>query len=410
MEQLKGACIVGQSGGPTSVINASIQGVIQAALNADCITKVYGAAHGIKGVLDDCLYIMDEEDPEEINLLQYTPSAALGSCRYKLADPEKDDTDYKRILEIFKKYDVHYFFYNGGNDSMDTCSKISRYMQTVGYPCRVIGVPKTIDNDLVGTDHTPGYPSSAKYIVTSCMEVSRDSQVYDTGMVIVMEIMGRDAGWLTGAAGVATAFGDGPDLIYLPETDFYMDKFLEDVQEIYKAKGNCFIAVSEGIHYPDGTLVADTGSKLDSFGHAQLGGLAGLLANEVKNVMDVKVRPIELSLLQRCASHCASYTDISEAKRAGFAAVEAAISGISDKMVAFKCGRNKGYYCGTELLDLEYVANKVKTVPREWINEAGNGVKQEMVDYVLPLIKGEPERVLEQGLPRFCKFKRVIAK
>ena len=378
MSELKGACIIGQSGGPTSVINASVQGAVQAALNADCITKVYGAAHGIRGVLDDVLYIMNEEDPKEIEYLQYTPSAALGSCRYKLADPDVDDTDYKRILEIFKKYDVRYFFYNGGNDSMDTCSKISSYMQKVGYDCRVMGIPKTIDNDLVGTDHTPGYASAAKYIITSCMETSRDSQVYDTGMVIVMEIMGRDAGWLTGASAVASAYGDGPDLIYLPEVDFYMDKFLEDVKAIYEAKGNCFVAVSEGIHYPDGTLVADTGTKLDSFGHAQLGGLAGLLANEVKNAVDCKVRPIELSLLQRCASHCASFTDISEAKRAGFAAVEAAISGISDKMIAFKCGRNRGYYCGTDLLDLEFVANKVKTVPREWINEAGNGVKQEI--------------------------------
>lgn len=410
MAELKGACIVGQSGGPTSVINASIQGVIQAALNADCITKVYGAAHGIKGVLDDVLYIMDEEDPEEINLLQYTPSAALGSCRYKLADPDVDDTDYKRILEIFKKYDVRYFFYNGGNDSMDTCSKVSRYMQKVGYECRVIGVPKTIDNDLVGTDHTPGYASAAKYIITSCMEVSRDSQVYDTGMVIVMEIMGRDAGWLTGASAVATAYGDGPDLIYLPERNFDMAKFLTDVEEIYKAKGNCFVAVSEGIHYPDGTLVADTGTAVDSFGHAQLGGLAQLLASEVKNRIGCKVRPIELSLLQRCASHCASYTDISEAKRAGFAAVEAAVSGMSDKMVGFKCGRNKGYYCGTVLQDLEYVANKVKHVPDEWINQAGNGIKQEMVDYVVPLVNGELDRKLVDGLPRFCKFKRVIAK
>lgn len=410
MSELKGACIIGQSGGPTSVINASVQGAVQAALNADCITKVYGAAHGIRGVLDDVLYIMNEEDPKEIEYLQYTPSAALGSCRYKLADPDVDDTDYKRILEIFKKYDVRYFFYNGGNDSMDTCSKISSYMQKVGYDCRVMGIPKTIDNDLVGTDHTPGYASAAKYIITSCMETSRDSQVYDTGMVIVMEIMGRDAGWLTGASAVASAYGDGPDLIYLPEVDFYMDKFLEDVKAIYEAKGNCFVAVSEGIHYPDGTLVSDTGSAVDSFGHAQLGGLAALLANEVKNSIGCKVRPIELSLLQRCASHCASRTDISEAKRAGAAAVEAAIDGVTDKMVGFNCGRHNGYYCGIKLQDLQYVANKVKNVPREWINEAGNGLKKEMVDYVLPLIQGELDRPMENGLPRFTKFKRVIAK
>ncbi len=411
MSELKGACIVGQSGGPTSVINASLQGVVQAALNADCITHVYGAAHGIKGILDDVLYDFGKEDAEEIELLQYTPSAALGSCRYKLADPDVDDTDYKRILEIFRKYDIRYFFYNGGNDSMDTCSKVSRFMQKNGYECRIIGVPKTIDNDLVGTDHCPGFPSAAKFVATTAMEVLRDAQVYDTGMVIVMEVMGRDTGWLTGAAGLASINGDGPDLIYMPETDFYMDRFLSEVKAVVEKKGECFVAVSEGIHYPDGTLVSDTESRgVDSFGHAQLGGLAGLLADEVKRALGgIKVRGIELSLLQRCASHLASQRDVGEARRAGFFAVESAIAGASDKMVGFACKRDYGYYCEFKLVDLAFVANKVKTVPREWINEEGNGITREFVDYILPLIQGRPDYPLENNLPRFSHFKRVAA-
>ena len=283
MSELKGACIIGQSGGPTSVINASAYGVIRTALDSDCITNVYGAEHGIKGVLEDRLFDMSQEDPKELELLKYTPSSALGSCRYKMKDPDEDDTDYKRILEVFKKHDVRYFFYNGGNDSMDTCNKISKYMQKVGYECRVMGVPKTIDNDLYGTDHCPGYASAAKYIATSLMEVYQDAHVYDTGMICIVEIMGRHAGWLTAAAALATKYGAGPDLIYLPETDFDMDTFLADVQRVYKETGSCMVAVSEGIHYADGSFVSEAKtSATDGFGHAQLGGLAALLASIVK--------------------------------------------------------------------------------------------------------------------------------
>ena len=233
---LVGSLIIGQSGGPSSVINCSAYGVIKAGLDNPSITKVYGAFHGIKGVLNDQLMIMDEEDPAELENMLHTPSSALGSCRYKIADPDVDDTDYKRILEIFKKYNVRYFFYNGGNDSMDTCNKISKYMNRVGYECRVMGVPKTIDNDLAGTDHCPGFASAAKYIATSFMEVSRDCQVYDTGMVTVIECMGRHAGWLTAAAACANVKGDGPDLIYLPEVDFNMDQFIADVKQVYNGR------------------------------------------------------------------------------------------------------------------------------------------------------------------------------
>ena len=412
MKELRGACIIGQSGGPTSVINASAYGVIDTALKSGAITQVLGAEHGIKGVLADRLFDMGQEDPEELRLLKYTPSSALGSCRYKIADPELDDTDYKRILEVFKKHDVRYFFYNGGNDSMDTCNKINQYMQSVGYDCRVMGVPKTIDNDLFGTDHCPGFASAAKYIATSCMEVYQDARVYDTGMVCIMEIMGRHAGWLAGAAALATAYGAGPDLVYLPEVDFDMDKFLADVDRIYKEKGNCMVAVSEGIHYADGTFVSEAKtSATDGFGHAQLGGLAAHLASVVKEKTCAKVRGIELSLLQRCGAHLASETDIEESVMSGKAAVENAVAGITDKMVGFQCTRDNGkYVCKTELLNLTDVANTEKKVPLEWINREHNGVEQPFIDYVLPLIQGEPNLPKVDSLPRFAKLKKVLAK
>ena len=411
-EKLIGACIFGQSGGPTSVINASAYGVIRAALDAEEITNVYGAAHGIKGVLDDKLYVMEEENPDELRLLLNTPSSELGSCRYKIADPDVDDTDYKRILEIFKKYNVRYFFYNGGNDSMDTCNKISKYMQKVGYECRVNGVPKTIDNDLFGTDHCPGFASAAKYIATSCMEINKDARVYDTGMVTIVEIMGRHAGWLAASAALATEFGSGPDLIYLPETDFSMDDFLADVQKVYNETGKVLVAVSEGIHYADGSFVSEAKtSATDGFGHAQLGGLATLLAEVVKNKMGCKVRGVELSLLQRCGAHLASATDIREAQAAGAQAVKAALDGITDKMVAFErsTDENGNYVCGMKLIPLSDVANYEKKVPLEWINDTHNGVKKEFIDYVLPLIQGEPELPREHSLPRYAKLKKVLA-
>ena len=409
---LRGACVIGQSGGPTSVINASAYGVIRTALDTDCITTVYGAAHGIKGVLEDKLYDMGEEDAYELSLLMNTPSSELGSCRYKMADPDKDDTDYKRILEIFKKYDVRYFFYNGGNDSMDTCDKISRFMEKSGYECRVMGVPKTIDNDLYNTDHCPGFGSAAKYIATSCAEVYKDAHVYDTGMIVIIEIMGRHAGWLAASAALAGLVGCGPDLIYLPETDFDMDKFLADVDRIYREKGNCMVAVSEGIHYADGTFVSEAKtSATDGFGHAQLGGLAAHLASVVKEKTGAKVRGIELSLLQRCGAHLASETDIEESVMSGKAAVENAVAGITDKMVGFQCTRDNGkYVCKTELLNLTDVANTEKKVPLEWINKEHNGVEQPFIDYVLPLIQGEPNLPKVDSLPRFAKLKKVLVK
>ena len=409
---LKGSCIIGQSGGPTSVINSSAYGVIRTALDNENITRVLGAAHGIKGVLNDELYDMNVEDAKELELLMNTPSSELGSCRYKMSDPDVDDTDYKRILEIFKKYDVRYFFYNGGNDSMDTCDKISRFMDKSGWECRVMGVPKTIDNDLNNTDHCPGFASAAKYIATSCAEIYKDARVYDTGMVCIVEIMGRHAGWLAAASALAGIAGCAPDLIYLPETDFDMEKFLENVERIFREKGNCLVAVSEGIHYADGSFVSEAKtSATDGFGHAQLGGLASLLASVVKERTGVKVRGIELSLLQRCAAHCASAVDVEEAFMAGKIAVESAVAGETGKMVAFKCTRDNGEYkCNYELVPLTSVANFEKKVPAEWITADGTGVTKDFIDYALPLIQGTVERPTENGLPRYARLKKVLAK
>ena len=412
---LIGACIFGQSGGPTAVINASAYGVIRTALDSDVITNVYGAAYGIKGVLNDELYDMAEEEDYELKLLLNTPSSELGSCRYKIADPEVDDTDYIRILEIFKKYDVRYFFYNGGNDSMDTCNKISRYMEKVGYECRVMGVPKTIDNDLFGTDHCPGYGSAAKFIATSCMEVGKDTDVYNTDMVTVIEIMGRHAGWLTASAALATEYGNGcgPDLIYLPERDFDLDQFTEDVTKIMKQKRNVLVAVSEGLHYADGSFVSEAKtSGTDGFGHAQLCGLAVKLANYLKERMGLKkVRGIELSLLQRSAAHIASAVDIDEAYSVGKYAVEAAINGATGQMVALEREDNQGLYsCKPTLLSLSSVANYEKKVPLEWITRDGNYVTNEFINYVLPLIQGEPRIPQSNSLPRYARLKKVKAK
>ena len=411
-EKLVGSCIFGQSGGATSVINASAYGVIKTALEAKEITKVYGASHGIVGVLNDELFVMDEEDPEELRYLLHTPSSELGSCRYKMKDPEVDDTDYKRILEIFKKYNVRYFFYNGGNDSMDTCNKISRYMKSVGYDCRVMGVPKTIDNDLFGTDHCPGFASAAKYIATSCMEINKDARVYDNKMIVIVEIMGRHAGWLAASAALATAYGSGPDLIYLPECDFDMDRFLADVDELYRKNGKVFVAVSEGIHYADGSFVSEAKtSATDGFGHAQLGGLAAMLAEIVKNHTGAKVRGIEFSLLQRCGAHIASATDVDEAFTAGKIAVEKAVAGETGYMVAFERQMVDGKYsCAYRLLPLESVANYEKKVPMEWINDAHNGLKEEFISYALPLIQGEANVPKVDSLPRYAKLKKVLAK
>ena len=409
---LKGACIFGQSGGPTSVINSSAAGVFVEALKTGCITKVYGAAHGIKGMLEEEFYDMGAESIEELMLLKNTPSSALGSVRYKLKDSEVDDTDYKRLLEVFKKYDIRYFFYNGGNDSMDTCNKVSKYMAKSGYEVKVIGVPKTIDNDLFGTDHCPGFGSAAKYVATSIMEMKLDANVYDTPMITVVEVMGRNAGWLTASSALCQD-GLGPDLIYLPEVAFDTDKFVADVKAtLAKNNGKCIAVVSEGIKNADGKYIAEAMvSPTDTFGHAQLGGVASKLAGLVKDATGVKVRAIEFSLLQRCAAHLASERDVEEAFNAGATAVKLAVSGVTDKMVVFKRVMVDGEYtCEYDAMDLALAANTEKKIPQEWIINDGTYVSQEFIDYALPLIQGDSKAPLVNGLPRFAQLKKVLAK
>ena len=411
MSILKGACIVGQSGGPTSVINSSVYGVIDTALKSPAITRVLGADHGITGILNDRLFDMGQEDPDELRLLKYTPSSVLGSCRYKIKNPEEDLTDYRRILEIFKKYDVRYFFYNGGNDSMDTCSKISSFLRDSGYECRVVGVPKTIDNDLYGTDHTPGFGSAAKYIATTFMEVAQDAGVYGKKMVCVIEMMGRQAGWLTAASALATQ-GFGPDLVYLPEVPFDMDKYLADVGNVLQRKNLCMVAVSHGLQFADGSYVSEstTGGGKDAFGHVQLSGTGAVLAAAAEQAYKIKVRSIELSLLQRCSSHAGSAVDIEEAFLAGKAAVEAALDGVTDKMIAFERSCEAGEYrCTTKLIDLADVANAERNFPLEWINAEKNGITQDFIDYAKPLIAGEPELPRENFLPRYAHLKKIQA-
>lgn len=412
MKNLVGACIFGQSGGPTSVINSSAAGVFTEALKQKNITAVYGAAHGIKGILEENFYDISKEDTKELELLKNTPSSALGSVRYKLKAVETDETDYIRLLEVFKKYNIRYFFYNGGNDSMDTCNKVSKYLLSKGYDCNIIGVPKTIDNDLFGTDHCPGYGSAAKYVATTLMELSLDAKVYDKGQITIVEIMGRNAGWLTAASALASYKGLGPDLIYLPELAFDIDKFVGDVKTVIdNNQGKCIVCVSEGIKTKEGLYVAEaiaqSTAQKDSFGHTQLGGVAACLADLLKAKFGTKVRAIEFSLMQRCAAHLASKTDVEEAFMAGATAVKYAVDGETDKMVIFERQSGKDYKIEYKLMPIELAANSEKTVPLEWITNNGTALTQDFINYALPLIQGDTKAPNEEGLPRMAKLRKV---
>lgn len=417
MENLSGACLIGQSGGPTSAINATVYGVISAAKKCPQIQGIYGAANGILGILNENFYDLDKEDEAELDLLPQTPSSILGSCRYKLKSPEDDIRDYERILEVFKKFNIRYFFYVGGNDSMDTCNKISKFLQSRKYNCRVMGCPKTIDNDLFGTDHCPGYGSAAKFVATSVMEIKRDCCVYDYPTVCVVEVMGRNAGWLTAAAAIGNKVGEGADLVYLPEVTFDINTFLQDVKALYEKQGSCIIAVSEGIHDKDGTFISEYGSagtaSVDSFGHKQMGGVGQALVSYIKENLEIKkLRSIELSLMQRCAAHCQSKTDISESIAAGSLAVERAVAGETDKMVIFERAydENGNYKCELAIEDLALAANQEKMVPVSWITSEKNQVTSEYIDYALPLVQGECDHVFENGLLKFTKLKKIPVK
>ncbi len=413
MEILHGNAIVGQSGGPTTAINATLAGVIYGAMKAESIGKIYGMRNGIDGLLADNVISLNEyfNCDADFERLKRTPAAALGSCRKKL--PKESDANYKetfeRIIEIFKKYDVRYFFYIGGNDSMDTVAKLSKYTAECGYQVRVIGVPKTIDNDLLGTDHTPGFGSAAKYISVTMQEILRDTAVYTVKAVTVVEIMGRDAGWLTASSELGRLSGlPSPDLVYLPERDFNMDEFFEDLRAAMEKKPNVVVAVSEGLRFADGTYVGEStqGGAVDAFGHKYLAGTGKALELAIKDKLGCKVRSVELNLPQRCAAHIASSCDIEESFGVGQAAVSAAEQGVSREMMVILRDSESGesYSSVYGHMDIDLIANKTKYVPKHFINERGNHVTDECLRYILPLIGGECYPEYKDGLPVFFSF------
>jgi 6-phosphofructokinase 1 len=406
MKKLVGNLMYGQSGGPTAVINASAYGVIsEAKRQNEHVKDVYIMKHGIEGALNEDLIKIDYDDQDNLELLKYTPGSAFGSVRHKLPDYKEDDTKYVRLLYIFRKYNIRYFLYNGGNDSMDTCSKIAEYMDTIDYDVRIIGIPKTIDNDLPFTDHTPGYGSAAKFIANTIMEVHYDMLAYPNGKVTIVEIMGRHAGWLTASSALANLSGFGPDLIYLPEVPFSIEKFKHDVKQVYQEKKQCLVAVSEGIQNEDGVFISSSSGMKDAFGHFQLGGVASKLATTVANDLGISSRSVEFGSTQRAASHLQSLTDVNEAIKVGEEALKALISGKHNVMVVINRVSDNPYTAEYGFHNLRETANVEKKIPATMINSAGNGVTQEFIDYALPLIQGENKNIFHNGIQTFAKFK-----
>ncbi len=402
---LNGNVIVGQSGGPTSVINSSLVGVYKTA--KDCgVRKVYGMRHGIEGLLNEQFIDMDDyiQSDLDIELLKRTPSSFLGTCRYKLPDADVNPEVYWRLFNILHKLDVKHFFYIGGNDSMDTIKKLSNYAKETGSDITFIGVPKTIDNDLAVTDHTPGYGSAAKYIASAMKEIIRDAKTYPTDSITVVEIMGRNAGWLTAAASLSRAEDcTGPDLIYLPEVEFDHDKFLNKIRELKKYQHAVVVAVSEGIKTADGKYVCEANKKNmfeDSFGHKALGGTALYLADFLGAETGIKSRGIVFSTLQRCASHIVSRRDITEAYTAGADAVQLALNGETGKMIIFERISNNPYQIKTASYDVNLIANVEKCVPLDWITDDNTYISKEFYEYASPLIIGELSPFMVDGLPR----------
>lgn len=409
---LKKNALVGQSGGPTVAINASLSGVVGGARSSVEIEQVFGALYGIEGILKGNIINLGEclRTVEDYNLLEVTPSMALGSCRYKLPDFADESGPYYRILEIFKLYNIGFFFYIGGNDSMDTVVKLDSFFKAQNADIKVVGVPKTIDNDLPHTDHTPGFGSAAKFVATALTEITLDANVYDTKSVTIVEIMGRNSGWLTAASVLARSVNNpSPHLIYLPEVAFSIDSFLQDLTNAHKTCDNLVVAVSEGIRFADGRYVSSgSGSEdaLDAFGHTTLSGTGKYLEAVVQKELCCKVRSIELNVLQRSAAHILSMTDITEARLVGVAAVSAAEDGKSGVVMAIERVSNIPYLIKFTSIPAEKVANFEKTVPLAWINDAGNDVNDYMVEYVKPLILGEIAIPTANGVPKHFELKK----
>jgi ATP-dependent phosphofructokinase / diphosphate-dependent phosphofructokinase len=407
MSELIGNCLVAQSGGPTSVINASVAGVVSEALNNECIEEIYGGLNGIHGILKEELIDLAEESQQNIRGLRYTPASALGTCRFKL----RRDEDYTRVLEVFEAHNIRFFFYVGGNDSQDTANKISKFAKERGFEMRTIGIPKTVDNDLVMTDHCPGYGSVVKYICTTIREMSLDHEAMGQhDLVSVLEVMGRNAGWIAAGASLAKGARENPDaaphLIYLPEVPFTTEKYLDDVRRVLGRNRHCMVVVGEGLVDPDGNYVSTSSGATDAFGHAQLGGCGDFLQRTIEENLGIKARSAKLGIGQRAASHCSSQADNDEALLAGAAAVRAAVSGNTDKMVTLIRGDSDQYVCETGLASLEDIANGVKMLPQEWINEDGVSMNYQFFKYASPLIQGEVQVPYENGIPQFVQLSK----
>lgn len=409
---MKDNCIVAQSGGPTVAINASLAGVIDGVKKSKKFTRVYGAIHGIQGVLENNfidLSLMVLSKFPLVNTLELSPAMYLGSCRYKLPDFEVDPKPYEIIFDRFEEYQVAAFFYIGGNDSMDTVDKLSKYAKKIGSDVKIVGIPKTIDNDLCLTDHTPGFGSAAKYVASTMLEIAHDTYIYHIPSVVIVEIMGRDAGWLTAASCLArNDYSLAPHLIYLPEVDFDENQFIEDIKNVLKTSRCVIIAVSEGIHDKDGNYISATSAVADKFGHAQLSGTGKALESLVKDRMDIKVRSIELNVLQRCAAHISSRTDINESFALGQAAVKYAAEGMTAVMSTIKRVSNDPYQWIIEPENVALIANQAKTIPLEWITPEKNDVTPEMEAYLRPLIIGEVSLQYKDGLPMYLPVNHLL--
>lgn len=406
-------CIVAQSGGPTVAINASLAGVVNGVKKSEVFDTIYGSVNGILGILNENLLNLNEQIPDDstLNRLKHTPSMYLGSCRYKLPTLEESPDTYAHIFQVFEKLNVGAFFYIGGNDSMDTALKLSKYAASIGSDVRVLGIPKTIDNDLCQTDHTPGFGSAAKYIASTMLEIAHDTFSYPVSSVTVIEIMGRDAGWLTAATSLArNEYNEAPHLIYLPETPFDMDQFLSDVKRKLEEHTAVIVAVSEGIRDKDGNYISATTQAVDGFGHSHLSGAGKCLENFLNSKLDIKVRSVEINVLQRSGAHISSATDIAESFQLGNNAVKLAEDGITGSMVCVNRLSSDPYEIEYSHADVSKIANEIRSVPREWINEAGNDVLTPMYDYLRPLILGEPDITYENGLPAYMGIPHLTKK
>ena len=413
MNMTKGNCIIGQSGGPTAAINASLSGVLQGIFENKLYDKVYGMVNGIEGLLQGKYLELSSifTSQESLDILTHTPAMYLGSCRFKLPTCEHSEDVYTILFDFFETHHITTVFYIGGNDSMDTVLKLSHYAKENNKNVNIIGIPKTIDNDLPITDHTPGFGSAAKFVATSLLEIAHDTYIYNIPSVTIVEIMGRNAGWLTAAAALArTEYSPAPDLIYLPEVPFSIERFIEDVKKVRENRKNVIVAISEGIKDLEGQYISASSSTVDAFGHKQLCGAGKTLENILKNELKCKVRSIELNVLQRAGGHIASLTDLNEAVAIGKAAALCGKQGENAKMVCYKRVSDAPYQVEVFTYDIAQIANLEKAVPKSWINEDFNDITEDFITYLRPLISGEGTPLFKDGVPQYASIAHLHQK